>query len=106
MAPVPLGKWGEIRLKQVLGGRGFKPKSPMQTSLGKKYHDRIVEQIAHEAKAGLDVGMTSTIGQQALKDAELIARDKIRGAHWHFFQGAKKELLDFLTAHGIQYTVH
>jgi hypothetical protein len=105
-APEQLGKWGEVRLKQVLGGRGFKPKSPMQTSVGKRYHDRIVGQIAHEAKAGLNVGLTSTTRQQALKDAELIARDKIKGSHWHFFRGAKKELLDFLTAHGIEYTVH
>ena len=105
-AAVELGKWGEVRLKQVLGGRGFKPKSPIKTSLSRPYIDRIVDRLAHEAKAGVNVGLNSTTRMQALKDAELVAKDRIKAAHWHFFQGAQKELLDFLTTLGIQYTVH
>jgi hypothetical protein len=78
----------------------------MQTRLGKRYHDRIVDDVAHEAKAGVDVGLNSTTRTQALKDSELIATGEIKGAHWHFFQGARQALLDFLAAHGIKYTVH
>jgi hypothetical protein len=105
-APVELGKWGEVRLWHALRGRGFKPRSPFHTSLGKRYVDRLVDGIAHEAKAGIDVGLTSTTRDQALKDAELISKGTIDGAHWHFFQGAKPDLLDFLTRLGIQFTVH
>jgi hypothetical protein len=105
-ATVTLGQWGEIRLKQVLGGRGFKPRAPLRTSLGKRYVDLMLDRIAHEAKAGINVGLDSRIREQALKDAELIAKDRIKGAHWHFFQGAQRDLLDFLSHLGIQYTVH
>lgn len=71
-----------------------------------RYIDRLVDDVAHEVKAGLNVRLTSTIRVQARKDAELVAGRKIDGAHWHFFQGAQQELLDFLTSLGIQYTVH
>jgi hypothetical protein len=30
----------------------------------------------------------------------------IDGAHWHFFQGAQKDILDFLKQRGITYTVY
>jgi hypothetical protein len=66
----------------------------------------MVDNVAHEAKDGIDVGLNSRIRTQALKDSELAATGEIRGAHWHFFQGAQKKLLDFLTAHGIEHTVH
>jgi hypothetical protein len=105
-APEEMGRWGEARLKLVLSGRGFKPRSPFKTGLTRRYIDRIVDDVAHEAKAGVNVGLTSEIRVQALKDAELIAKKRIRGAHWHFFQGAQKELLDFLTTNGITYTVY
>jgi hypothetical protein len=106
VAPVKLGEWGESRLSIVLGGRGFKPKSPYRTSLGKRYIDRLLDDVAHEAKAGIDVGLNSPTRAQALKDAELIAKTRIAGAHWHFFRGAKPELLEFLSSLGIDYTVH
>ncbi len=66
----------------------------------------MVERIAHEAKAGINVRLTGNIRNQALKDAELVETGTIKGAHWHFFQGAQKELLDFLTGLGIQHTMH
>ena len=104
--PVGLGGWGEARLAQVLGWLGFKPRNPFWTSLGRRYVDRLLNGIAHEAKAGLDVGLTSRIRMQVLKDAELITSNQIQGAVWHFFQGAKQELLDFLTLNDIKYVVH
>jgi hypothetical protein len=104
--PAVLGEWGEIRLRHLFGGRGFKPKSAYKTNYGKRFVDWMVDGVAHEAKAGLNVGLTTGIREQVLKDSELIKSKRIRGAHWHFFQGAKKELLDFITGHGIQYTVH
>jgi hypothetical protein len=102
----PLGKWGEARLAHDLGNQGFKPRSPFNTSLGNRYLDRLLNGVAHEAKAGVNVGLTANIRKQVLKDVELIGRGRINGAHWHFYQGAQQDLLDFLTQNGIQYTVH
>jgi hypothetical protein len=41
-----------------------------------------------------------------LKDKELIDEGLIKGAHWHFWQGAAQETLDALKSLGIKYTVH
>ncbi|MFC1597666.1 hypothetical protein ACFL5Q_07000, partial [Planctomycetota bacterium] len=101
-----LGVWGEARLARYLAYQGVKPSSAFKTSLGRRFVDRLVNGVAHEAKAGVDVGLEPSIRTQVPKDAELISTGRIKGAHWHFFQGAQKELLDFLTAHGIPYTVH
>jgi hypothetical protein len=101
-----LGRWGEARLAQVLGGAGEKPAQAMATSLGNRFVDRLIDGVAHEAKAGANVALNSTIRKQILKDAELIARDRIKGAHWHFFQGAQQETLDFLTQNGIKYSLY
>jgi RHS repeat-associated protein len=101
-----LGVWGEARLGQVLGFRGYKPRRPFKTSDGPRYTDRLVGGVAHEAKAGLNVRLTSRIRRQILKDVELIETGQIRGAHWHFFRGADPDLLRFLARHGIRYTVH
>lgn len=101
-----LGRWGETRLAQVLGGAGEKPGKAMATSLGNRFVDRMFDGIAHEAKAGLNVELTSTIRKQILKDAELIGVGQIKGARWHFFQGAKQETLNFLTQNGIQYSLY
>jgi hypothetical protein len=105
-APYELGKWAEARLAHDLGYQGVKPYSAFRTSLGKRFLDRLVNGVAHEAKGGVNVGLNSTTRLQALKDAELIAKGKIKGAVWHFYQGAQQELLDFLRQLGIQYLVH
>jgi hypothetical protein len=89
-----------------LGYQGAKPSSALKTSLGKRFFDRLVNRVAHEAKAGVNVGLNATTRLQALKDTELIAKGRIDGAVWHFYQGAQRELLDFLRQHGIQYVVH
>lgn len=101
-----LGIWGETRLAQFLGGGVEKNTVRLATKLGDRVPDFLVEGVAYEAKAGLNVGLTSAIRKQVLKDADLIAKGAIRGAHWHFFQGAQKDLLDYLTQNGIKYTVH
>ncbi|NNM88484.1 MAG: hypothetical protein HKL95_08190, partial [Phycisphaerae bacterium] len=101
-----LGKWGEARLSQELDGLGLKPPSPFITTEGPRYVDRILDGWAYEAKAGVNVGLTSKIEVQVLKDAALINTEKIRGSTWFFFQGAQQELLDFLTANGIKYVVY
>jgi hypothetical protein len=74
--------------------------------MGTRYVDRLINGLAHESKAGVNVKLTNSIWTQILKDKELIDEGLIKGAHWHFWQGASKELLETLTANGIKYTVH
>jgi hypothetical protein len=105
-APYELGRWGEARLAQDLGNVGAKPSSAFHTSRGNRFVDRLVGGVAHEAKSGVNVGLTSRVREQILKDSELIARGRIQGAHWHFYQGAQQDVLDFLIESGITYTVH
>jgi hypothetical protein len=105
-AIISLGKWGESRLAQYLGGAGFKPTKPFITSLGPRYVDRLVNGIGHESKAGLNVKLTPKLRKQIEKDAELVATGQLLGAHWHFWQGAQQDILDFLTKHNIPYTLH
>ena len=105
-ATTSLGRWGEARLQQFLGGAVEKNTKPIATSLGKRVPDYLVDGVAYEAKAGHNVGLTSTIRKQILKDAEMIREGTVVGVQWHFFQGAQKEVLDFLTENGIKYTVH
>jgi hypothetical protein len=89
---VSLGKWGEARLASDLGYQGVKPSSPFKTSLTKRYVDRLVNGVAHEVKAGVNVSLDSKIRTQVLKDAELIASRQVKGIVWHFYQGAQQEL--------------
>ncbi|HEX2084560.1 MAG TPA: hypothetical protein VHF89_02680 [Solirubrobacteraceae bacterium] len=114
VATHPLGQWGEVRLAQALRGAGSKPTEPMWTNAGaRRFADRIVNgvshevpPIAHEAKAGLNVRLTNRIMRQIDVDAQLIAEQKLSGAHWHFFRGATDELLAYLRSRGISYTVY
>ena len=101
-----LGKWGEDRLEVLLGGAGIKPDNPFLTSMGRRYVDRLINGVAHESKAGVNVKLTNSIWTQMLKDKELIDEGLIKGAHWHFWQGAAQETLDALKSLGIKYTVH
>ncbi len=101
-ATISLGKWGEARLAQTLGGAGFKPTKAFITSLGPRYVDRLVGNVAYESKAGINVALNSRLETQALKDAELVASGRISGAVWYFWQGAQPETLDFLNALGIR----
>jgi hypothetical protein len=105
-APVELGRWGEVRLRMYLGWRGYKPRQAFKTSLGNRYIDWMLDGVAHEAKAGLNVRLTSSIRKQAMKDAELLADKAVDGVNWHFFRGVQDGLLSFLSKLGIDYTVH
>ena len=96
-----LGKWGEDRLEALLEGACIKPKNPFFTSMGTRYVDRLINGVAHESKAGVNVKLTNSIWTQILKDKELIDEGLIKGAHWHFWQGASNELLETLTANGM-----
>jgi ribosomal protein L15 len=98
--------WGETRLKQYLGGAGFKPSKGFKTSLGIRFVDRLVGRVAHESKAGVDVKLDSKIRKQVEKDVELIETGQVDAVHWHFWQGATRELLDFLEENNIGYTLH
>lgn len=105
-APSKLGEWGEQRLRIFLGGSGFKPSKAFSTSDGPRYIDRLVDGVAHEAKAGINVKLGASIERQILKDAELVRNRVVKEAHWHFFQGATDDVLNFLNQHGIKYTLH
>jgi hypothetical protein len=101
-----LGRWGEQRLAADLGGAGFKPRSPFRTSTGYRYVDRMVNGVAHEAKAGVNVRLTSSIRRQIAKDVELTQTRVIRYAKWHFYQGISPELAAYLKSQGIKVVVH
>ncbi|MEZ5024729.1 MAG: RHS repeat-associated core domain-containing protein [Chitinophagales bacterium] len=102
---IPLGQWGEQRLISTLGDATQNSKR-FNTSDGARIIDHLKDGIAHESKAGLNVKLTSEIKRQILKDKELIRDNAIKGAHWHFWQGADNSVLLFLQQHGIPYTVH
>ena len=103
---IPLGQWGEAWLSNVLRGVGIKPSIPLKTSLTYRFVDRHVDRIAHEAKAGLNVKLNDRIRTQILKDRDLIKNGHFDAAHWHFFQGAQPDVLNFLEQNSIGYTVY
>ena len=101
-----LGEWGEKRLAAYLGNAGSKPAGAYTTSMGNRFIDRLVNGVAHESKAGVNVKLTSQVRLQIMKDVELIQTNQIKGAHWHFFQGADKAVTDFLKSNKIPFTIH
>jgi RHS repeat-associated protein len=101
-----LGDWGEARLSNLFGGKGIKPKSPFDTSFGKRYVDRLVDGVAYESKAGYNVKLTSTIKDQIAKDAELVRTNVVKRSEWHFWNGAQRSVLDALKGAGIKAVVH
>jgi len=101
-----LGIWGEERLAAALNWAGFKPSAAFRTSLGPRYIDRLVDGIAHESKAGIDVAINGRMWKQMLKDKELLDKGLVEGIRWHFWQGADKSITDALTSLGIPFTVH
>ena len=74
--------------------------------MGVRYVDRIVGNVAHESKGGVNVGLKPEIEKQILKDAELLREGTFEEIHWHFWQGAQDDVLELLKQHGINYTVH
>ena len=102
------GKVGEDALK-TLGGES---QQYFKTTLGGRYVDQLVDDIAHESKVGY-TSLTKDIKTQIAKDAELIKNKNVKGAVWHFFVspktgkgGATKPLLDELKKNGISFIIH
>ena len=54
--------------------------------MGTRYIDRLINGVANESKAGVNVKLTNSIWTQTLKDKELIDEVLIKGAPWHFWQ--------------------
>lgn len=102
------GEIGETALK-ALGGQS---QVHFPTSLGSRYVDQLVENIAHESKVGYAT-LTSSSRLQIAKDAELVREGFIDGATWNFFRspatgkiGASQPLLNELNMNNINYIIH
>lgn len=102
------GKLGE----DFLRGMGGASQVGKETSLGWRYIDQLVNEVAHESKVGA-ASLTQAIQKQILKDMELLATGKIQGAVWHFFTspvtglgGPSGPLAAALTAAGITFVIH
>ena len=80
---------------------------------GGRYVDIYYENIAYEAKVGYTC-LSQRIKIQILKDVWLLKNNPdVEGVVWEFFKsditgrvGASQQLLDFLTANGIEYVIH
>ena len=82
------------------------------TSLGGRYVDQYVGNIANESKVGYQ-SLTPGIQLQIAKDAELVQTRKVDGATWHFFTspvtelgGPSQPLLNALQQAGIKVVIH
>ncbi len=98
------GKLGENALK-LLGGVSQKY---FKTSLGGRFVDQLVGNVAHESKVGY-TALTASIKKQIAKDVELVKTGQIGSSVWHFFRspitglrGATTDLLQALNKAGIQ----
>ena len=103
------GHDGEIALAKMYKGES---QVEFKTSRGRRVVDQLSKGIAHESKVGY-TSLSQSVRTQILKDAELVARGEVKGAHWHFFRsgvtgkvGATPQLLDFLKQNDISHTVH
>lgn len=102
----PLGNWGEARLANYLGGEGIKPNDPFKTAIGNRYVDRLLNGVAYESKAGLNMKLTSGISRQIEKDVLLVQQGSVRRVEWHFWRGASPELIQALQNAGIKSVIH
>ncbi|MNK88223.1 tRNA(Glu)-specific nuclease WapA precursor [compost metagenome] len=107
------GLAGEAYLQSLVGAT---LKSQLQvsfeTSLGIRRVDVLVKKVAYESKVGFVKFSQATI-RQIQKDAELLGRDLIKRAEWHFFRseitgliGADSRILKMLSDNGIKYVIH
>ena len=106
----------ESTLQAATGGvkRGFAPIPPQGGTRGFRYVDSFDEAtgLAAEAKTGL-ARLTPFVQRQIDKDVTLLAQGRVNRLEWHFFPssasetvGPTRELLDELTANGIDYVIH
>lgn len=111
------GKDGEVFLEGLYGAstKGVDKQVWASTKgfIGRgRYFDVLSGGVAHESKVGF-VKWSTGIENQIRKDAYLVSKGRINGAHWHLFassasntMGADKRVLDLLDQLGIPYTVH
>ena len=85
---------------------------PFETSKGKRIVDQYADDVAHESKVGYQ-SLTKGIKAQIQKDAELIKKENVDGATWHFFEspvtgkgGPSKPLMDELKKNDIKVEIH
>ncbi|KAA8720000.1 hypothetical protein [Corynebacterium flavescens] len=74
--------------------------------------DVLADGVLYEANVGY-VGLNDAVKARIDTDAALIAAGGIEGSHWHFYPsvhsgqlGGSPEMFDYLTEHGIRYTIH
>jgi hypothetical protein len=106
----------ESALQASTGGvkRGFAPIPPQGGTRGFRYVDSFnaATGVAAEAKTGF-ARLTPFVQRQIDKDVLLLAQGRVSRLEWHFFPssasdtlGPSRELLDELTAKGIDFVIH
>jgi len=106
----------ESALQATTGGvkRGFAPIPPQGGTRGFRYVDSFNEAtgVAAEAKTGF-ARLTPFVQRQIDKDVTLLAQGRVTRLEWHFYPssasetlGPSRELLDELTAKGIDFVIH
>jgi len=107
------GETGEQFLKERFGGESQKYFKTWVNGVEKgRFVDQFANRIAHESKVGYTC-LNERVREQILKDAYLLQEKTATKVIWHFFRsgitgqlGASKQLLNFLTEHGIEYMFH
>ncbi len=106
----------ETSLQTATGGvkRGFPPIPSQGGTRGFRYVDSYNEAtgVAAEAKTGF-TRLSAFVQRQIDKDVVLLAQGRVSRLEWHFYPssasetlGPSRELLDELTAKGIDYVIH
>ena len=106
----------ESALRTATGGskRGFSPIPKQGGTRGFRYVDSFNEAtgVAAEAKTGF-ARLTPFVQRQIDKDVVLLAQGRVSRLEWHFYPssasetlGPSRELLDELTAKGIDFVIH
>lgn len=103
------GKLGEEALKKLGGTSQFY----METSLGVRFIDQLVDGVAaHESKVGY-ASLTKFVRSQIAKDAELLGSGMLESSTWHFFRspitgkvGPSGPLMKELHKNGISIVIH
>ncbi|NKJ20418.1 RHS repeat protein [Dyella sp. SG609] len=102
------GRIGEEALKS-LGGQS---QVYFMTSRGARYIDQFANGVAYEAKVG-HLSMSPRVKNQIAKDQELLMKEIILSAEWHFFMspttgkvGAARSVIDMLNEAGIGVVMH
>ncbi len=115
-ASIPIyerGKTGEQALAAAHPGESQKYFQTFVNGVkGGRYVDQFSNGVAYEAKVGYTC-LSQRIKTQILKDVYLMKNGDVSSVVWEFYRsditgrvGASKELLQFLTEHGIDFVIH